>query len=226
MSRHSMSIALVALVIGLIAAAVTSAPEPRQDDVTELRSQVAELSLRVQRLEEATDSYYPEEAAGEAPTSTPARRTMVVDGIELAGGETRDHSAEIRQMRRELQSLEQAISQQRRSLTNLEGRRGSRRQDRQLEAQISAQRRLVNQYQRELTRRQREVSQLEQNLSAPGQIIVGHDGETLIFLLTEADISRELADIAVGDTVSWRGRRVEMEQSSETWIVERIRKVS
>ncbi len=201
---------------------VSSSPTPSsQDEVAQLRAQMAELTIRVERLERATDSYY---NSTETPTTgssrSPGYRSMVVDGIQQSQ-ERPDHSDEIKQLGREIQAAERTIDSQRRRIASLEGSRSS---GRDVRSQLNSQRRLLSQYQRELTRKQQDLRRLEQAASAPTQIVVGHDGDTLIFLHTETDLSASLTDVSVGDAVTWRGRRVEMEPDSETWLVERVRR--
>ncbi len=200
--------------------------EPLARVVAALRGQLDELSTRMERLEQATDSYYPGLSDTDTPQGTAARgrRSMVVAGIQPSE-HTDDHSVEIQQLRREMQSLERTIDSQRRRVSNLEGSRSGRSNRRRTESQVTAQRRLLTQYQRELGRKKQELRRLEQASGAPKQIVVGHDGDVILFLHTEADLSASLGDVSIGDAVTWRGRRMEMEQGSETWVVERIRKV-
>jgi len=224
------SIAVISLAL-LLVLAVTAGrgssanqEEPLARVVAALRGHLDELSTRVERLEQATDSYYPGLSETDTPQGTAARgqRSMVVDGIQPSE-HTADYSVEIQQLRREIQSLERTIESQRRRVSNLKGRRsgGGRR----TESQVTAQRRLLTQFQRELGRKRQELRRFEQASGAPKQIVVGHDGDVILFLHTEVDLSASLGDVSIGDAVTWRGRRVEMEQGSETWIVERIRKV-
>lgn len=207
---------------------VSSSPTPSsQDTVGQLRAQVAELTIRVEHLERASDSYYQAVAetppAGSAPSA--GRRSMVVDSIEQSDYKS-DHSEEIKQRRREIQSLERTIASQRKRIASLEGTRSGGVRSRNTSAQLSAQRRLLNQYQRELTSKQQVLQRWERAADALTQIVVGHDGDTLIFLHAEVDISAALGTIRVGDVVTWRGRRIEMEQHSESWLVERIRRAT
>ncbi len=200
--------------------------EPLARVVAALRGQLDELSTRMERLEQATDSYYPGLSDTDTPQGTAARgrRSMVVAGIQPSE-HTEDYSVEIQQLRREIQSLERTIDSQRRRVSNLEGSRSGGSARRRIESQVAAQRRLLNQYQRGLGRKRQELRRLEQASGAPKQIVVGHDGDVILFLHTEVDLSASLGDVSIGDAVTWRGRRMEMEQGSETWVVERIRKV-
>lgn len=224
------SIAVISLAL-LLVLAVTAGrgssanqEEPLARVVAALRAQLDELSTRMERLEQATDSYYPGLSETDTPQGTAARgrRSMVVDGIQPSD-HTEDYSVEIQQLRREIQSLERTIESQRRRVSNLKGSRSGR--GRRTESQVTAQRRLLTQFQRELGRKRQELRRFEQASGAPKQIVVGHDGDVILFLHTEADLSASLGDVSIGDAVTWRGRRMEMEQGSESWVVERIRKV-
>lgn len=224
------SIAVISLAL-LLVLAVTAGrgssanqEEPLARVVAALRAQLDELSTRMERLEQATDSYYPGLSETDTPQGTAARgrRSMVVDGIQPSD-HTEDYSVEIQQIRREIQSLERTIESQRRRVSNLKGSRSGR--GRRTESQVTAQRRLLTQFQRELGRKRQELRRFEQASGAPKQIVVGHDGDVILFLHTEVDLSASLGDVSIGDAVTWRGRRMEMEQGSESWVVERIRKV-
>lgn len=224
------SIAVISLAL-LLVLAVTAGrgssanqEEPLARVVAALRAQLDELSTRMERLEQATDSYYPGLSETDTPQGTAARgrRSMVVDGIQPSD-HTEDYSVEIQQLRREIQSLERTIESQRRRVSNLKGSRSGR--GRRTESQVTAQRRLLTQFQRELGRKRQELRRFEQASGAPKQIVVGHDGDVILFLHTEVDLSASLGDVSIGDAVTWRGRRMEMEQGSESWVVERIRKV-
>ena len=220
------SIAVIPLALFLVLA-VTAGPgsSANQEEslarvVAALRGQLDELLTRVERLEQATDSYYPGLSDTDTSQVTAARpqRSMVVAGIQPSD-HTVDYSVEIQQLRGEMQSLESTINSQRRRVVSLEG------SGRGMASQLAAQRRLLNRYQRELGRKRQELRRLERASGAPKQIVVGHDGGVIIFLHTEVDLSASLGDVSIGDAVTWRGRRVEMEQDSESWLVARIRKV-
>ena len=142
--------------------------------VAGLRGQLDELSTRVERLEQATGSYYPglSDTDTSQVTAAQPQRSMVVAGIQPSE-HTADYSFEIQQLRREMQSLESTMSSQRRRVVSLEG------SGRGMASQLAAQRRLLNRYQRELGRKRQELRRLERASSAPKQIVVGHDGGVL-----------------------------------------------
>jgi hypothetical protein len=59
----------------------------------------------------------------------------------------------------------------------------------------------------------------------PRQILLGHDGTTILTLETKFNLSTPIKDIAIGDEVTWTGTRQSADDQSEIWIIDTIRKV-
>ena len=207
-------------------------------DVAALLERVEDLADRVELLEYAVGSYAEElearEGAGgevalefDRPSNLSesiSGRYMRVDGLSVAEN-TDDHSEEIARLRADVRSLEQTVTSEERALASIQGSgtAGRGAEDRRRRSQ--AQQRVVSNYKRTLSQRRAELARYEKSQNAQKQILQGNREGRVITLHSEYDLSTDLTDVDVDDFVTWNGRRVEMDQESEVWVVRSVRKI-
>jgi hypothetical protein len=222
--------------------------------VAQLTVTVEKLQSRVERLEHAADAIYEAVEGGEeigdaineyadAPklVNAPGGRYMWLDAVEE--DQPADmHEEEIADLQKEIEALEKTAERQRKKVTSEEGRaaQGTRRggtgnsragspnrtqRDQAAISRLKAERRLLRNYTRELAAKKSELKDLERSAGSPRQILIGHEGDTIITLHTERDLSGPLSNVNIGDPIAWTGRRTEMERGSERWRIETIRKL-
>jgi hypothetical protein len=91
--------------------------------------------------------------------------------------------------------------------------------------QQMAQTDMVDRYSTQLAIKKRKLNDLQHAAEEPQQIIHGHDGEVLFTLRTKRNLSNDLKNISIGDTVTWRGERVSADGDSEIWMISWIEKI-
>ena len=84
---------------------------------------------------------------------------------------------------------------------------------------------MANRYATQLSNKKQQLDAMKHAANMTTQIIHGHDGETIVTLDTMSDMSSELANIKIGDVITWNGKRLEASAKSETWQAESIRKI-
>ncbi len=200
--------------------------------IVQLRQQVADLGLRVGRLEHAGGSAQPAGRSGTA-MGAPAR-SMVVDGIHQSD-HTDDNSKEIDQLKRQVTSLQSTVTEKQESVNKASGQavRGrttgsgwqhtSDRED--INQQIESKRETANLYATQLSIKKQKLQRLQHADSEPKQIIHGREGKVIVTLQSKFNLTESLNNIDIGDTVTWTGSRVSVDDGSETWMIDTIRKV-
>ena len=220
--KYLTSLAFMAFLLLLMAAA------PLDDSdalVADLEFKVADLDVRVNRLERALGGGSPasRNPAAEAGTG----RTMVVDAIKTSE-HVDDNSEKIERLQREIDSLDDTVNGERDKLAQISGRYsgggnyGGRSQSSERNRRLAAQQRLISNYASQLNVKRRELDKLNRAAEQEKQIIHGHDGDVVLLLTTTTDLGRELSLVNLGDSISWRGRRLEATPESETWNVSSI----
>jgi len=211
-----------------------SVQETQEERIAELESEVDTLTKRVSKIEyvviEALEEGQGRDlsvVADDAPASAPNGRYLVVGAISISEHKV-DHSEEIERLTREIRSLEQTIMSEERQLADISGDSyGSRSgggQSRK-DTRYKSQQRVVSNYRRALQNKEREVKHLEAAQDEMKQIIDGQAGDVVITLITKSDLSSQLSDISAHDYVTWAGKRIKMNQGSESWIVTRVTKI-
>ena len=85
--------------------------------------------------------------------------------------------------------------------------------------------RLLADYEQQLRKKRGEMKKLEREMKEPKQIIHGHWGAKLITLETVRDVSGVLDRMDLGDTLTWKGRRVREDANSQHWVVNSVSRV-
>lgn len=70
--------------------------------------------------------------------------------------------------------------------------------------------------------KQQKLDALKAAANQPCQLILGHDGNTVITLQSKVNLTDQLNNIPIGATVTWTGVRVSADDNSETWKVDSI----
>jgi len=217
--------------------------DPIAKAVQQLAKEVADLGLRVDRLEHdggtsavATGSDSSSGSRAAAPS-----RTMVLVSVSQSD-HTADNAAEIDQLKRQSASLQNTVEQYAqqagadagqdiyagRSSEGVRGYRGgagSTVVSTNVGAagrQVMADKQLENRYSTEASIKRQKLKALQNANAMPRQILHGHDDNTIYTLETKHDLSDDLNNIAIGDTVTWRGKRQSADDGSETWIIQSI----
>jgi predicted RNase H-like nuclease (RuvC/YqgF family) len=232
MKQTSVMIAVAACAWLLFSTVQSSGQSAGTDELTRVVAGLEALTARVDRLEHAADAIYEavedEALEGEVEhdqpnASGPGGRFMWLDAVEM----TEPHETyqqEVERLQDEVRALERTAERQQRKVTTLEGRQGGgARRDQQAISRLAAERRLLRRFNRELSARRTDLRRMERAGTTPRQILIGHEGDTIITLHTERDLSTVLNGISVGDPVGWTGRRIEMDSGSETWRIESVR---
>ena len=216
--------------------------------VQQLAQEVANLGLRVDRLEHAggtSAAATGSDSSSSSSSSAPApSRTMVLVSVSQSD-HTADNAAEIDQLKRQSASLQNTVEQYAqqagadagqdiyagRSSEGVRGYRGAAGStvvSTNIGAagrQVMADKQLENRYSTEASIKRQKLKKLQNANAMPRQILHGHDDNTIYTLETKHDLSDALNNIAIGDTVTWRGKRQSADDGSETWIIESIQAV-
>ena len=224
MSKYLVSVAMVAAVIVLLAVSQDSMVDQQ---IGQIRKQLADLGLRVARLEHA-GGVVSSGSGGSGEDATSPARSMVVVGIQMAEGEPMNPDA-ADDLQDDIDALQRTVDQH---LDRAEGShdyydggsyygRGRHGADRR----IVSQRHIANRYATQLANKKQQLEKMQHAANMITQIIHGHDGETIITLKTMSDMSSELAQIEIGDVITWRGKRAKASETSEDWYAESIKKI-
>ncbi len=235
----------VALSVGLAAAFVVLLAAQSEDDaIMQLRKQVADLGLRVSNLEHAAGkSSVPAGSQDGSSAATPAR-TMILVSISKSD-HSGDHAKEIAGLQRQVTSLMNTVNASADQTAADAGQqmyggyvRGGVRgwgaaagggyattNVGSIGRQVIADHEVTNRYATQMAIQKEKLDRLRHADSMSRQIVLGHDGNTILTLETKFDLSTPLDEIAIGDEVTWTGTRQSADDQSETWIIETIRKV-
>lgn len=203
-------------------------------------SRVEQLEVRVESLEAiaarssiAMAERIGQPANGDAPPAGKAgpaespRRIMQLDGVETADPDP-SASPELERLRNEVESLERTVDQSERRASSSRGSSGGGGGYRSYGSEVSRQGRaegeMFAKYKTQLREKQGELKRLERELAEPRQIIFGNWEGKIITLQTTRDLSRALDRIQSQDYLTWEGRRVSEDESSQEWVVSSIQR--
>ncbi len=154
------------------------------------------------------------------------KRVMQFDGVETL--ETDENAyRELDRLRRDVEALERQVQNQKKASASSMGSSGgygsyrSNRVNRRGRAQSD----LLADYQKQLREKTGEMKRMERQLREPRQLILGNGEGKVITLRTTVDLSRTLNRIDTGGYLTWDGRRVREDESSQEWVVMRIQPV-
>ncbi|MCP3902038.1 MAG: hypothetical protein GY715_00255 [Planctomycetes bacterium] len=240
MKRTLIATAVLAPVAVLLAA--TAQSDPLQDAIDTMRVDMANLQLRVSDLEHAA-GVAPVSGGQSEPASAAPARTMVLVSINqsLHG---QDHAEEIDRLKRECASLMNTVNAKAEDAANdlaqpvyaAHVRGGIRGWGRHvgggygstnvgtIARQHNADRQIESRYATLHSIKKQKLEDLQNADARPRQIIMGHDGDTIISLETKTDLARSLEDVKIGDLVTWAGRRLSADNDSESWLIDSVHK--
>jgi hypothetical protein len=217
---------LGALVLLLVAA---QSEDPVSKELVRLRQDLASLQLRVGRLEHAggvPTGGGPATSASHDDT-TPVR-TMVVGGINQAESGA-DNQDDIDDLQQDIDGLQKTVDVHR---DRAEGAIGYRYRDGygsygrgSRAGEMISQHQISDRYATHLANKKQKLDRLQDAQNRKTQIIHGHEGTTIITLMTKSDFSSTLENINIGDVVTWSGQRGSADESSETWRIDTLSKV-
>jgi hypothetical protein len=222
----------------------------QSDDVDralqQLRQALADLGLRVSRLEHASGSTGAAPAAGSVSAAAAPARTMIIVSVSQSD-HADDNSAEIASLKRQHESLMNTVNaaadqadedfgQQAYAGEAGAGERGwgqaagGRMVTTNVGAigrQVIGDKEMENRYATQAANKKEKLDRLQAAASQPKQIINGHDkgGNTVFTLETKFNMNSSLKNIAPGDTVTWTGTRQSADAGEETWFIDSIKKV-
>jgi len=224
MSRYLISVAMVAALIGLVAVSQDGMVDQQ---IGQVRKQLADLGLRVARLEHA-GGVVPSGSDGSGADTTSPARSMVVGGIQVAEGQPMDSDA-ADDIQDDIDALQRTVNYH---VDQAEGSHGYYDGGSYYggghagrERRIVSQRAIANRYATQLAIKKQQLDKMQHAADMITQIIHGHDGETIITLKTMSDMSSELAEIEIGDVITWTGKREQASATSEDWYAESIEKI-
>ncbi|MHC4140868.1 MAG: hypothetical protein ACYSUF_02960 [Planctomycetota bacterium] len=213
---------LGAFVLLLVAA---QSEDPVSKELVRLRQDLADLQLRVGRLEHAGGV----PATSASHDDTMPVRAMVVGGIsQVPAGD--DNQDEIDDLQQDIDGLQQTVDVHRDRAEEAIGYRyrdgygggygrGSRA------GELVSQHQISDRYATHLANKKDKLDRLQAAQNQKRQIIHGHEGTTIITLTTKSDFSSTLKNINIGDVVTWSGQRGSADESSETWRIDTLSKV-
>lgn len=205
-----------------------------QDDALQvMQDQIQALNARVERLEARASLKNPtlfdddeQDQDDEQGNANLPDRILMLDGVETTEPDP-EMLEEVDRLFDEAEALERTVESKERSVASMTsgGRRGSYYSGRGPVKDTSGSRRrqsqgkLLADYKVKLRKKQGEAKRLQREYDEPKQIIHGHWGDKIISLRTTKDLSRVLDKMETGDRLTWRGRRLRSDSSSEEWVV-------
>lgn len=201
--------------------------------VSELEDTVRSMEARLERLEalaarEAPTVFDMESTEGDFVSSSGSRqstaptRIMKFDGVDTIEPDE-DAYEQLDRLQKEVDALERQVDSQKRAVSSSSGSSsyGSYRSNR-TNRRGRAQGELLAEYKTKFRSKKAEMRKLERELNEPKQIIMGNYQGTVIMLETTTDQSRVLNKIDYGGYLTWTGRRLRSNKSSQEWVVTRI----
>lgn len=239
MKKLFMGVAILAALVGLMAVAQGDS----DGGIAQLRAELANLGLRVAKLEHAAGQSPQVSATDQGSSAAAPVRTMVLVSVS----ETHHHpnAQEIAQLKRQCSALMDTVNAAadqkaadfgqpvytahvRGGVRGWGGVAGAYTTSNvgAIGRQVLADQHVENRYATLHAIKKQKLDALQHADAEPKQIILGHDGKTIITLETKHNLSSSLNDIAIGDLVTWSGTRQNADDDSETWLIRKIEKVA
>jgi hypothetical protein len=218
--------ALVTVVTGILfAQSSTRAPRPTASgdrlDLVEaememLREKSARLESRVVQLESVVFTGAERSQRAARPRG---ERMMQIEEVMLIETDL-DEFRVVEAMLAEADKLKETAEQIERSLATSSGSRGGNNsRDLTEDRRRRAQSRLMADYKSRARAKRGEALRLKRRLEEPRQRVMGTDGMYTIELRTDRDLSCVLDRVAIGELISWEGRRIELTEVSQLWEI-------
>jgi hypothetical protein len=229
---------LIGISVGVVLAFLVAGTQDDSvsKDFGQIRMAVADLGLRVGRLEHADGVAHGPVDDSAAVTDQTVVRSMVVGGIQTAESQPPDPD-QVQQLQRDIDALQKTVDTHQDNVQRVAGNTyyvggyysgghygydHSRSGRNDLE---QSQQQMANRYAAQLAIKKKQLDDLMQAAKVPHQIIHGHDGDVFFTLRTRQSLSDELRSISIGDTVTWGGTRDNADGQSEEWTLSSIHKV-
>ena len=130
----------------------------------------------------------------------------------------------------EVEAMEKTVDQMRNKLSSLTGRgggggygggsyRGGSSRNVGNSRRRAAQATLLAEWQKKFREKKGEALHLRREIERPKQIIHGNWGNRVITLRTTKDMSAVLSRTDTGSYITWSGRRLSSDATSEEWVV-------
>ncbi len=225
-------------IVGLLAVLVAGMQDdPVERELAQLRQAVADIGLRVSRLEHGAGvAAGPVDAGSAASASPPVARSMVVAGIQTADNPPPNQD-QVDELQDDIDALQKTVNFHENQLDRVAGQTyyaggyysgghyGYNHSVNGRNAQETSQRHMADRYATQLAIKKEQLDKLQRAATQPLQIIHGHDGNVIFTLRTNTDLARSLKTINIGDTVTWGGERSSADDNSETWLISSIKKI-
>jgi len=244
--KNVIRVAAVILAGGFLLA-LAPEDEPINDQVADLRVQLANLTIRVNHLEHASGASTLSGASTESLTVSPpsGAMTMILSSVSDVAHNAND-AQDIARLKNESTSLMNTSNQYAVQMANDAGQTVYAGRSSEGEAgwgqasgstvvstnvgavqrQVVGDRELQNRYANLAYVKRQQLKGLQDAASRPKQILHGHDadGKVIFILHTMTDLTQSLNSIQIGDTVTWTGNRLSADAGSETWNIQSISK--
>ncbi len=234
MKRILISLGVCGMLVMLLSA---TQDDPVGQELAHLRKMVADMGLRVSRLEHAAGvSPGAVDSSHGSASSDNVARSMVVGGIQQAKNPPANQD-EIQDLNEDIDALQQTVNFHEDNASRVsgdtyyvggywsDGHYGYNHSNVGRNRQEMAQHQMTGRYASQLAGKKRQLDKLQHAAAEPHQILHGHDGDVIFTLKTKHNLSRYLKNINIGDTVTWRGERVSSDDSSEIWMITWIDKI-
>ncbi len=234
MSRILFSLGVVGLLAILVAG---MQDDPVERELAQLRHAVADIGLRVSRLEHGEGvTPRPVDPGSTASANATVARSMIVGGIQTADNPPANQD-QVDELQDDIDALQKTVNFHEDQSDRVSGQSyyvggyysgGHYGYDHSItgrNAQEMAQQQMAGRYSSQLAIKKRRLDKLQQAAAQPLQIIHGHDGNVIFTLMTRVNLARNLKSINIGDTVTWGGERSSADDNSETWKISSIKKI-
>lgn len=225
-------------VVGLLAVLVASMQDdPVERELAQLRHAVADIGLRVSRLEHGEGvTPRPVDPGSTASADATVARSMIVGGIQTADNPPPNQD-QVDELQDDIDALQKTVNFHENQLDRVAGQTyyaggyysgghyGYNHSVNGRNAQETSQRHMADRYATQLAIKKGQLDKLQRAATQPLQIIHGHDGNVIFTLRTKVNLTRDLKTINIGDTITWRGERSSADANSETWLISSIKKI-
>lgn len=215
----------------------------QDDPLQPLRAAIAEVGLRVDKLEAAAGDGSGASTSG-ANAQAPARKMVLVSVHNTDKGDA--DASEIADLQQQCDALMNTVNSKADSVASDLGNAGGGGVtyvrggvtgwnesgggsavggNAAAVAQAAGDRQTEERYATLHAIKLQQLQALKDAANTPNQLILGHDGQTIITLTSKVDLSSALNNIPVGATVTWTGTRVSADNNSESWRIDSISQV-
>lgn len=216
----------------------------QEDPLLAVREMVANLTLRVDRLESAAGAGGGASNA-QGGASAPAGRSMVLVSVHIASV-SQDDADEIAQLQQQCAALMNTVNasatsaagdigsaianndatHQRGGVSGWRGSAGGSSSTAgggfgvaQTAGDIAVEQRYATLHAIKL----KQLQTAQDNAKTPKQILIGHNDQVIFTLNSKVDLTEALNNIPIGATVTWNGVRLSADDRSETWRIDGVK---